>query len=120
MLEGRSPEIFGGGEQTRDFVYVEHVARANLLATLVSGSDLGDLSTGIETSVNEVYRHLAQHAGYRGTPAYAPARAGEVHRIALDPARAREWLGWTPATPLVEGLRRTVEWFRRRGNQGAR
>lgn len=112
MLEGRTPTIFGDGTQTRDFVYVEDVAQANLLATSAPTAAVANIGTGMETTVNDLYRHLAQCTGFAGTPAYAPARPGEVYRIALDPAKARQWLGWMPRTPLVQGLRRTVDAFR--------
>lgn len=114
MLEGRSPVIFGDGNQTRDFVYVEDVAQANILATTARTSDLANIGTGIETSVNDIYRHLAQLVGFGDKAAYAAPRSGEVHRIALSSTRARQWLGWSAGTSLGEGLRRTVEWFRTR------
>jgi UDP-glucose 4-epimerase len=113
MLEGRSPTIFGDGIQTRDFVFVEDVARANLLATAAPTSGLANIGTGVETSVNDISRHLAALSGFRGAPLRAAPRPGEVYRIALDPSRAAQWLGWTPTTPLVDGLQRTVEWYRR-------
>ena len=112
MLDGRAPTIFGDGTQTRDFVFVEDVARASLLATVVPTSGLANIGTGVETSVNDVARHLASLSGFRGDPLHAAPRPGEVYRIAIDPSRAGQWLGWTPTTPLVDGLRKTVEWCR--------
>ncbi len=112
MLDGRAPTIFGDGTQTRDFVYVGDVARANVLAAAGDGSGAANIATGTETSINEIYRALAGLTGLEAAPLYAPPRPGEVYRIALDVARAARWLGWTPAVPLAEGLRRTVEWFR--------
>ena len=112
MLEGRSPVIHGNGTQTRDFVYVEDVARANLLATDALTSGLANIGTGMETSVNEIYRQLAAFTGFRGRPTYAAARPGEVYRIALSAEPAKQWLGWMPRTTLSEGLRRTVDWLR--------
>jgi len=113
MLDGKAPTIFGDGKQTRDFVYVEDVARANLLATTAPTSDMANIGTGTETAINDLYRHLAQLTGFGAQPVYAPARPGEVHRIALDPTRAARWLQWKPQTPLLEGLRRTVQPFQR-------
>ncbi|TMJ10571.1 MAG: NAD-dependent epimerase/dehydratase family protein [Bacillati bacterium ANGP1] len=112
MLDGKTPTIFGDGKQTRDFVYVEDVAGANLLAATAPASGLANIATGVETPVSEIFRHLAELTGFRGTPTYAAARPGEVYRIALNPSQAKQWLGWAPQTSLVEGLRRTVEWFR--------
>lgn len=112
MIDGRAPTIFGDGIQTRDFVYVEDVAQASLLAATVPTSGFANIATGVETSVNDVFRHLAEATKFRAQPQYAPARPGEVYRIALNPQRAAQWLGWRPRTPLGEGLRKTVEWFR--------
>ncbi|MDQ7820540.1 MAG: NAD-dependent epimerase/dehydratase family protein [Armatimonadota bacterium] len=112
MLDGRAPTIFGDGQQTRDFVYVEDVARANLLATDAAGCDVVNLGTGTETSVAEIFRILAALTGFRDPPRFAPPRPGDVRRIALDGTRARRWLGWAPQVPLEEGLRRTVDWLR--------
>lgn len=109
MLEGLSPTIFGDGTQARDFVYVEDVARANLRATEVPASDLANISTGTETSVNDIFHHLAHLTGFEGRAISAPPRRGEVYRIALSTARARQWLGWSSQIPLAEGLRRTVD-----------
>jgi len=115
MLDGRAPTIFGDGTQTRDFVYVEDVARANLLAAEASKPDVANIGTGVETSVNDLSRHLAALTGFRGDPIHAAPRPGEVHRIALDASNARRWLGWTPQTSLPDGLRKTVEWLRSAG-----
>lgn len=113
MLDGRAPTIFGDGTQTRDFVYVDDIARANLLAATVAGSDTVNVGTGVETTVNDVFTAIARLAGFAGSPVRAPVRPGDVYRIALDAARARTWLGWTPQISLDEGLRRTVDWFAR-------
>ena len=112
MLEGRAPTIFGDGTRTRDFVYVGDVARANLLAATIGTSGVANIATGEETSVNEIHRALGELTGFAAPPVHAAPREGEVYRIALDIGRARQWLGWTPATPLAEGLRHTAEWFR--------
>lgn len=112
MLDGHPPTIYGDGTQTRDFVYVEDVAQANLRATEGDTSDVANIATGIETSVNDLFHHLAHLTGFEGGATFAPPRRGEVYRIALSAARARQWLGWSPQTPLLEGLRRTAEWFR--------
>jgi UDP-glucose 4-epimerase len=115
MLSGRTPTIFGDGAQTRDFVYVGDVARANVIAATIEASGVANIATGRETSVNEVYRALAALTGVSAPASYAAPREGEVYRIVLDVGRARTWLGWTPSTPLADGLRRTVEWFRAAG-----
>ena len=111
MLDGKAPTIFGDGKQTRDFVYVEDVARANLLATDASTSGLANIGTGVETSVNDIARHLASLTGFRGEPLRVAPRPGEVYRIALDASKAKRWLSWGPQISLMDGLRKTAEWF---------
>jgi UDP-glucose 4-epimerase len=76
-----------------------------------------NIGTGQETSVLELYTKIAQAAGGDADPRYAPARAGELHRSSLDPSRASMHLGWEPWTPLEEGLRRTLNWFRLRDDR---
>lgn len=112
MLDGRAPTVFGQGSQTRDFVYVEDVAKANVLAAKTPVSSLANIASGRETSVNDIAQHLRDLTGYAGPVLHAAPRPGEVDRVALDPGRARRWLGWSPATLLDEGLHRTVQWFR--------
>lgn len=113
MLEGRTPTIFGDGTQTRDFVYVGDVARANVLAATIETPGVANVATGQETSVNEIYRALAGLTGFGAAPVHAAPREGEVYRIALDASRARAWLGWRAEVALVDGMKRTIEWFRR-------
>lgn len=115
MRAGRAPTIFGDGTQTRDFVYVEDVAQANLLATDHAGDGVVHISTGAETTVNEIHRLLAVLTGHTQTPRYGPPREGDVYRSALDPSQAARLLGWRPRIGLEEGLRRTVEWFQAQG-----
>jgi UDP-glucose 4-epimerase len=112
MLAGREPTVFGDGTQTRDFVHVDDVAQANLLATAAGGSGVAHVATGVETTVNDIFRHVADAAAYHIPPRYGPPRRGDVYRIALDPAAARHALGWQARVPLGEGLERTVGWFR--------
>ena len=115
MLAGNQPTIYGDGTQTRDFVYVDDVAMANMMATRAASADTANIATGVETMVNDVFRHLAEATRFRDPPVYAPAREGEVYRIALDIERATTWLGWKPKTALADGLRQTVDWFRDHG-----
>ena len=114
MLRGGDPVINGDGEQTRDFVYVDDVAAANVLALGSSAGGALNVGTGVETSINEVARILAAAARYRKAIAHGPAAAGEQRRSSVDPRAARKQLGWQPGTALCEGLARTTEWFRRR------
>ena len=112
MLQGGDPVINGDGEQTRDFVYVEDVARANVLALSSATTGALNVGTGVETSVKEVARILAQAAGHRKAIAHGPAAPGEQRRSSVDPRAARAQLGWEPRVALGEGLARTAAWFR--------
>jgi UDP-glucose 4-epimerase len=114
LLTGQPPTINGDGHQTRDYVYVEDVAAANLRALAcpdVTGSI--NVGTGVETSVNELSRALARIVAVDARPEHAPARPGEQRRSCLSPALAKRVLGWTPTVSLEDGLTRTVEFFRR-------
>jgi UDP-glucose 4-epimerase len=111
LVDGRAPTIFGDGSQTRDWVEVGDVVRANLLA---AGSELTgaiNIGHGQETSVLDLLEALRE-VGYRGRavgePRFAPARAGEVARSCLDVSRARDDLGWEAQVELRDGLRRIL------------
>lgn len=112
LLDGRPITIYGDGEQTRDFVFVTDVVDA-----FVRAIDAGDglrcnIGTGAETSVNELYRQLADLAGSAQEPEHAAARNGELAHIALDVSRAAAELGWKPRWALRDGLAQTLDWLR--------
>jgi UDP-glucose 4-epimerase len=115
LLDGRAPTIHGDGEQTRDFVYVGDVVRANLLATDRRARGAFNIGTAVATSVNQLYRALARHVQPAPAPVYGPPRPGEVRHVTLAAEAARTHLGWTPEVSLEEGLAATVDWFRARG-----
>jgi UDP-glucose 4-epimerase len=111
LLDGQPATIFGDGEQTRDFVFVEDVVRAHLLAADLGADRALNVGTGAGTSVNTIYRLLADLIGSRVDPVYAPPRPGDVMHIALDAGAAGQRLGWTPSTTLETGLAATVAWY---------
>jgi UDP-glucose 4-epimerase len=113
LLERRTCTIFGDGNNTRDFVYVGDVARANLLALTAPYDGPVNVGTGRETSVNELYRVLAAAAGVTGAAEHGPAKPGEQRRSVIDPTLAASALGWKPEVPLEAGLARTLDWFRK-------
>ena len=113
MLGDGEPVVNGTGEQERDYVYVGDVAEANLLALDRGGGGMYHLGTGVGTSVNTIFDHLAELSGYARPRKHGPALSGEVFKIFLSIDRARRDLGWTPRVSLDEGLRLTVESFRR-------
>jgi UDP-glucose 4-epimerase len=111
LLGDGTPRVFGDGEQTRDYIYVGDVVAAFLAALDGDASGAFNVGTGIETSVLELGRTLGRLCGRRFEPEMAPARPGEVQRIAIDSSLAGRELGWTAATPIAEGLRLTAESF---------
>lgn len=107
MLLGQEPRINGTGEQTRDYVYVGDIARANLLALTAGDNQTYNVGSGTATSVNGLYEVLADVIGYRGEASFGPPRPGEVQASCLDSRKAERDLGWRADTSLREGLRRT-------------
>ncbi len=116
MLAGEQPTIYGDGQQSRDFTYIENVVHANLLvaaapAEKVSG-EMMNAATGTRITLNDTFEILKDFTGFRGAPAYAAPRAGDIRDSLADIGRARELLGYDPKVDFREGLRRTVEWYR--------
>ncbi len=110
MLAGKRPHIFGDGEAVRDYLYVEDVVDANVLALEKGSGEMVNIGTGVGTSVNDIVRELQKITGFAEGAIYDPARPGEVQRIYLDASKAKRVLGWAPKVTFAEGLRRTVEW----------
>ena len=114
LLTGQAPIINGDGGQTRDYTYVEDVAAANVAALEHPEATGGvNISTGVETSVNDLYQALVQASGSTVKAQHAPARPGEQRRSCLSPALAARALGWKPTVSLAEGLRRTFGFFKK-------
>ncbi len=115
ILEDKEPVIYGDGRQTRDFVFVEDVVEAAVLAMsqtpLNNYAPVFNIGTGIETSVNEVLKSLAKETKKEVKPRYAMAKKGEQKRSCLDYSKAKKELGWRPRHSLEEGLRETIKWF---------
>jgi len=111
MLADESPTINGSGEQTRDYVFVGDVVRANLAALAYEGSGTFNVGTGREVSVNALYEMIRAAAGARTQRQYGPAKPGEQQRSVLDYSRAETTLGWRPMVTVQDGIARTVAWF---------
>jgi len=112
LLEGQQACINGTGDQTRDYVYVGDVVRANMAASELDLDGIFNVGTGVETSVNELYAALCQATGIHAEAAFAPAKAGEQLRSVLDGTKLRKLAGLPEPVALAEGLQRTVEWLR--------
>jgi UDP-glucose 4-epimerase len=109
LRAGERPTVFGDGTQTRDYIYVGDVVAAALAAAESEFSGPVNIGSGIETDVLELARLLAEIDGAEGfEPEFAPPRAGEVQRIALDASRAERELGWRATTSVADGLRLTL------------
>jgi UDP-glucose 4-epimerase len=115
LLDGKPCTIYGDGGQTRDYVFVEDVARANLLAAERRFDGPLNVGPGVETDVNRLHDILARAAGSDRRADHGPARLGEQRRSCVDPAAAAKAIGWRPSVGIEDGLRRTLEWFRGRG-----
>jgi len=112
MITGEQPVIYGSGEQTRDYVYVGDVVRANLAALDHEETGVFNVGTGRETSVNELFRMIRAETGVDVDKAHGSAKPGEQQRSVLGYEDTKQSLGWEPSVSLEEGLSRTVEWFR--------
>ncbi len=115
LLAARAPTINGSGMQTRDYVHVSDVVRANLAAAGRPGFRIYNVGTGIETTVVDLYRALARVAGSALGPSHGPAKPGEQQRSAVDGRLIRRELGLPEPLALADGLARTAAWFRSRG-----
>ena len=111
-LAGEGCVIYGTGDQTRDFVFVKDVARANL-AAIDGKPGTYNIGTGIETSINKLFSEFKTLEGSLEAK-HDAARPGEVFRSALDVSRAKQDLGWQPQVSLSDGIRETYEWFKER------
>jgi UDP-glucose 4-epimerase len=120
LLAGEPCTVNGDGRQTRDYVYVDDVARANLLAAERRHDGALNVGTGVETDVNEVYAHLARAAGVAAPAVHGPAKPGEQRRSCIDPSAAARALGWRPEVAVAEGMARTLAWFREARASGRR
>lgn len=114
MLRGQPPTIFGDGEQSRDFVYVEDVVQANMLACRAKQArgEIYNIGCGRSTTIAELARQLNRILGTELEPQFAPARPGDVRVSLADISKARARLGYAPAVRFAEGLARTVDWMR--------
>lgn len=121
-IAGTTPTIYGDGEQSRDFVFVEDIVQANLLAARASDEASGavyNVGSGKRTTVRELHAAIAEAAAATPTVDFAPARAGDVEHSVADIAAARRRLGYQPRVPFAQGIQATVDWYRSRAMRGA-
>ena len=115
VLQGRQPTIFGDGLQSRDFTYVKNVVEANLLACIVPrvGGQVFNVACGDRITVNSMLQQINKITGKDVTPIYAASRAGDIKHSQADITRAKEHLGYDAKVGFEEGLRHTIEWYRK-------
>jgi len=112
MLSGAGPVINGNGAQTRDFVYVDDVVRANLLALDLRGFHVFNVGTGVETDINGLFDLIRAETKWDGSAGYGPGQKGEQIRSVLNADKIKRELGWAPTVALRDGIGRTVNAFR--------
>lgn len=114
MIDGGQPVINGDGFQTRDFIYVQDVVRANLLMTQKDVLGIFNVGTGIETDINTLFGKLKKLTGSDCSEFHGPAKLGEQRRSCISYKKIKETVGWEPQISLDEGLAMTVDFFRHR------
>ena len=116
MLKGEQPTIFGDGEQSRDFTYIDNAVSANLLACKAPAAQVAgkvfNVATGRRVTLNETFQLLQKLTSYSGSPNYGAQRGGDIKHSLADISLAEQNLGYKPAVTFEDGLRRTVDWYR--------
>jgi UDP-glucose 4-epimerase len=111
LLANKKCNIFGTGSQTRDFVYVDDVAEANVLA-LEKSNGIINIGTQTQTDINKLYKNISELTGSNQKPLYQSSVKGEVMKFVVNTSKAEKELGWTAHTELRKGLEKTVEWYK--------
>ena len=112
MIAGEAPTIFGDGNQTRDYVFIDDTVHAFVQAMDRGSGKVVNVGTGLETSVNHLYRLLSEITGFAGEPEHGPQPPGELRRMALDISSAPSAIAWKPWTHLEDGLAETVAYLK--------
>src|ERR1700680_4661139 len=116
MLSGQQPTMFGDGEQSRDFTYIDNAVDANLLACKAPAAKVAgkvfNVATGRRVTLNETFKLLQNLTSYNGSPLHAAERGGDIKHSLADISQAEQCLGYKPAVDFEEGLGRTVDWYR--------
>jgi nucleoside-diphosphate-sugar epimerase len=116
MLRGEQPTIFGDGETSRDFTYIDNAVSANLLACSAAATECAgrvfNCATGRRITLNQTFEALKQLTGYKGAVKYAPERGGDIKHSLADITQAQKHLGYKVLVNFEDGLRRTVEWYK--------
>ena len=111
ILKGEKPTIFGDGENIRNYVYIDDIVEANILAMDKRENGIYNLGTGIGTSVNQIFTQLKRALSFEGEANYSSPRPAEIRKVYLKVRKAEKELGWRPTIKLEEGLKKTIAWF---------
>jgi UDP-glucose 4-epimerase len=116
MLNAQQPTIFGDGEQSRDFNYIDNAVEANLLACKAPAARVAgkvfNIATGTRITLNETFKLLQRLTSYSGSPIYGAERGGDIKHSLADISAAEKNLGYKPKVIFEDGLRQTVDWYR--------
>jgi nucleoside-diphosphate-sugar epimerase len=116
MLAGQQPTIYGDGEQSRDFTYIDNAVEANLLACKAPAAQVGgrvfNVATGQRSTLNETFKLLQKLTSHSGSPVYGAERGGDIKHSLADISSAEKLLGYKPKVNFEDGLRQTVDWYR--------
>jgi UDP-glucose 4-epimerase len=116
MLDGKQPTIFGDGEQSRDFTYIDNCVNANLLACKAPAEQAAgkvfNVATGRQITLNQAFTVLQNITSFSGSPIYGPERGGDIKHSLADISLAQKHLGYAPVVDFEDGLKQTVEWYR--------
>lgn len=118
LSSGRQCTIFGDGSKTRDYVYIDDVVEANIIALERGDNACYNLGWGTEVSDFTIFDTVRASLGLEDEPRYEDVRAGEIFHICLEASKIRKQLGWAPKVSLEDGVARTIEWYRRTGGVG--
>jgi UDP-glucose 4-epimerase len=118
MLRGEQPTIYGDGEQSRDFTFIDNVVEGNLLACKAPAAKAAgqafNVATGRRITLNETFKVLQSLTSYSGQPRYEAERGGDIKHSLADISKAEAGLAYKTSVDFEEGLRRTVEWYRKK------
>ena len=117
LLNGKGAKIYGDGKQTRDFVFIDDVVKANVLALNHGTSEIFNIATSVETDINMLFRLIRESAGSKQEEIHASAVSGEQKRSALDISKAKKHLRWQPEHTLENGIEKTIRFYEDRSNR---
>ncbi len=116
LINNQEAKIYGDGKQTRDFVFIDDVVKANILALDYNKSVIFNIGTSVETDVNRIFNLIKENVGSNQEEIHAPSVPGEQRRSALDISRAKKELGWEPIHSLEKGIEKTIRFYKERYN----